>query len=284
MRADALARVRARVFRLALAVGVGVAVAHTPLLAQTSGASTAFASPRPITPVPWGKGEFLEYSLKIGFVEAGSGRMMVMGMDSVRGRQTWRLRFNISGGVSWLGVRVNDSYDSYLDTQTLNSLRFVQDLNEPGTKKQRIYEIYPERKIFQENGKPERASVENPLDDASFFFYLRTIPLEVGKTYEIPRYFDPDANPVTVQVLRRERINTDVGTFDAVVIRPIIKTSGLFADGGRAEIWLTDDERHLLLRMNVKLGAVPSLSLNLRKMQNVMPARSTNQNDTTKRP
>jgi hypothetical protein len=254
------------------------------LSAQTTGAAVAFAAPPNITPVPWGKGEYLEYSLKIGFIEAGSGRMQVVGLDTVRGRSVWRLRFNITGGVSWLGVRVNDSYDSYLDTETLNSLRFVQDLNEPGSKKVRIYDIFPEKQTYIEHGKPEAPSVADPLDDASLFFHLRTIPLEVGKKYEIPRYFDPKANPVTIQVLRKETISVGAGRFNAIVIRPIIKTSGLFADGGQAEIWLSDDDRHILLRMNVKLGSIASLSLNLRKMQNVMPPKASPSTDTTKRP
>ncbi len=278
MRDGALARVLA----LALLVGVGSFAARASVSAQSTGTPDASTTPQTMVAVPWGKGEFLEYNLKVGFFEAGSGRMMVMGIDTVRGRATWRLRFNITGGIP--GARINDSYDSYLDTQTLNSLRFVQDLSELSNKRLRIYDIFPDRKIFHEQGKEERASVDDPLDDASFFFFLRTIPLEVGKRYEFNRYFDPNANPVVIQVLRKERVSVPAGTFDAIVIRPIIKTSGLFAEGGRAEIWLSDDERHLLLRMNVKLGSIASLSLNLRKMQNVMPLRATNPTDTTKRP
>ena len=253
--------------------------APTALLAQGTTAARPVA---PMATVPWSKGEFLEYTLKVGFLEAGSGRMMVLGLDTLRGRTAWRLRFNITGGIP--GVRIDDSYDSFLDTQSLNSLRFVQDLNELGNAKLRIYDIFPDRKLFLEHGKGERPSVDAPLDDASFFFFLRTIPLDVGKRYEFNRYFDPNANPVVIQVLRKERVTVPAGTFDAIVIRPIIKTSGLFAEGGRAEIWLSDDERHLLLRMNVKLGSIASLSLALRKMQNVMPLRSTNPNDSTKRP
>jgi hypothetical protein len=272
----------ARALALALFVGAGLSAPVPRLAAQSVGAPTPAAAARTMVAVPWGKGEFLEYDLKVGIFAAGSGRMIVMGLDTVRGRTAWRLRFNITGGIP--GVRIDDSYDSYLDTQSLNSLRFVQDLNEVGKKRLRIYDIFPERKTFLEHGREERASVDDPLDDASFFFFLRTIPLEVGKRYEFNRYFDPDANPVVIQVLRRERVSVPSGTFDAIVIRPIIKTSGLFAEGGRAEIWLSDDERHLLLRMNVKLGSIASLSLNLRKMQNVAPARGMNQTDTTKRP
>ena len=46
-------------------------------------------------------------------------------------------------------------------------------------------------------------------------------------------------------------------------IRPIIKARGVFSEGGRAEVWLTDDSLRLMVQMktHMKLG---SLSLFLR--------------------
>jgi hypothetical protein len=37
------------------------------------------------------------------------------------------------------------------------------------------------------------------------------------------------------------------------VVRPIIKTGGIFAEGGEAEVYITDDERRVLVRLNSKL-------------------------------
>ena len=214
--------------------------------------------------VPWASGEYLEYSVKFGMLTAGSGRMQVIGTDTIRGRTAWRLRFNVSGGV-W-PIRVNDSYDSWLDVETLNSLRFVQDLDEVGKRTHRDYRIDPERAVFQQMGKEEKASVSDPLDDAAFFYFVRTIPLVVGESYDFHRYFDPKANPVTIRVLRKARVRVPAGSFDAIVIQPIIKTSGLFGEGGEAEIWLSDDHRRILLQMKTRLS-VGSLNLYLKKMR-----------------
>jgi len=219
--------------------------------------------------VPWATGEYLEYTLKFGPITAGTGRMMVVGNDTARGRPVWHLRFNISGGTFF--YKVNDSYDSFLDTETGNSLRFEQSLSEGNRDRNRVYDIFPDKKTFIERGKPERPSVESPLDDASFFYFLRTVPLEVGKRYEFNRYYNPDANPVVIEVLRKESgVSVPAGRFDTIVIRPIIKTSGIFSEGGRAEIWLSDDNRRLLVQMKTKLP-FGSLNLYLRKMQNVAP-------------
>lgn len=233
--------------------------------AQHAAAQNSVATSHPPARVPWAIGEFLEYTLKFGAISAGSGRMQVLPRDTTRGRQAWRFRFDFSGGISWLGLTVKDAFDSWLDVQTGYSLRFEQRLSELGKKRHRIYEIFPDRQKYKLNDEEERESVPDPLDDASFFFFIRTIPLEVGKSYDFNRYFDNRANPVTIRVLRRDTVTVAAGTFPAIVIQPMIKTSGIFSEGGHAEVWLSDDERRILLRMNTKLS-FGSLELSLRKI------------------
>jgi hypothetical protein len=64
------------------------------------------------------------------------------------------------------------------------------------------------------------------------------------------------------------------GTFDTIVIRPIIKTDGLFGEGGEAELYFTDDERRVLVRLESKVGRIGSLSLHLREFQEGRPLRT----------
>ena len=160
--------------------------------------------------------------------------------------------------------RVNDSFESWIDAETHNSLRFEQRISEPAYKRRRTYEIFPESTRYRLNDEPPQPSVADPLDDAAFFYFIRTIPLEVGKSYDFHRYFDPRANPVTIHVLRRERVTVPAGTFDAIVLQPMIKTNGIFSEGGHAELWLTDDDRRILVQMKSKL-TFGSLNLYLRK-------------------
>ena len=100
----------------------------------------------------------------------------------------------------------------------------------------------------------EEASVSQPLDDGSFLYFLRTIPLEVGQTYDFNRYFRPDRNPVRIKVLRKERVKVPAGTFDAIVVQPVIKTKGIFSENGHAEVWLSDDDRHIMLQLKSALS------------------------------
>ena len=234
-------------------VGVVTALAAGPLGAQTRAR------------VPWEAGESLEYTVKLAGLSSGTGIMQVVGIDTMRGRASWRLHFNIKGSTPFGLYHVNDSYDSWMDAGTLNSLRFEQNLFEGGKRRLRNYDIFPDRRIFHEEGKEERASSADPLDDASFFFFVRTLPLEVGQTYSFDKYFDPKANPVVIRVVRKDTIDVPAGRFPAIVLQPTIKTNGLFSKNGHAEIWLSDDEHRILLRMNTHFSII-SLGLELRKV------------------
>jgi uncharacterized protein DUF3108 len=223
-----------------------------------SGAISPAALPARAAAVPFAAGERLEYDVKFGFLHVGGGSMEVAGVDSIRGRPAWHTVFHVHGGT--LFFKVNDRLESWIDVHSFVSLRHWQELSEGRRERERRFEIVPERGIVLEDGKPEAPTVAAPLDDGAFLYFVRTIPLEVGQTYEFDRYFRPDRNPVTIRVLRRERIRVPAGEFDAIVLQPIIKTKGIFSEGGRAEVWLSDDANRIMLQMKSKL---PFGSLNL---------------------
>ncbi|MGH7665172.1 MAG: DUF3108 domain-containing protein [Gemmatimonadaceae bacterium] len=227
--------------------------------------------------VPFGVGERLEYDVKFGPIRVGSGSMEVEGIETVRGREAWHTRFRVKGGTFF--YKVDDVLESWIDTESFESLRFVQDFQEGGRTREKRYEIFPDRAMYIEIGQDERQpSVQNPLDDGSFLYFIRTVPLEVGETYSYNRYFKPDRNPVTVRVLRRERIEVPAGTFDAIVVQPIIKAKGIFSEDGQAQIWLSDDDKRIMLQMKSKLS-FGSLNLYLTSYR-PSPATATTTNGT----
>jgi hypothetical protein len=203
-------------------------------------------------PVPFSVGEQLVYDVKFGVLKVGSGRMEVMGMETIRGREAWHTSFTVKGGTFF--YKVNDKLESWVDTYTFASLRHVQDLQEGKRDRERRFEIYPDRLVYTENEGEEQPSVRDPLDDGSFLYFIRTVPLSVGQTYDFPRYFRPDRNPVRVRVLRKESVKVPAGRFDAIVIQPIIKSKGIFSENGKAEIWLSDDDRRIMLQMKSNLS------------------------------
>ncbi len=68
-----------------------------------------------------------------------------------------------------------------------------------------------------------------------------------------------------LRVVRRDTVKVPAGTFRTVVVRPTIKTSGLFGEGGEAELHFTDDEYHTLVLLRSKVRLIGSISLHLRR-------------------
>jgi hypothetical protein len=197
-------------------------------------------------------GERLTYDVRFGHLHVGHGTMLLAGIDTVRAHTAWRAIFTISGGTLFFKVR--DSTVSWFDTATLSSLRFVQHIREGRYHADRDYQIYPERATYARLDQPEVPSVREPLDDASFLYFLRTVTLDVGHSYQFDRYFQPEGNPIIIHVLRRERVTVPAGTFNAIVVQPQITTPGIFSKKGHAEVWLADDSTHMMLMLKSGLS------------------------------
>jgi hypothetical protein len=200
---------------------------------------------------PFTIGERLTYAVRVGPLGRGSAVAEIRRVDTVRGRRVYYTSFKINGSL--LFFKVDDLYESWFDPTSLVSVRYHQKIDQGSYERNRTYEIFPERGTYLETGKTELATVEQPLDDGAFLYFLRTIPLEVGKTYTFNRYFKPDRNPVTVTVVRRERIRVPAGEFDAVVLQPKIRAKGIFAENANAEVWLADDDGRLMLQMRTHM-------------------------------
>lgn len=236
---------------LALASGAG---AQTN--AQASPAAARYA------PVPFGVGERAQYKVVLGIVgDVGEGNLDVVDLDTVQGRPAYELRFRLKGGVPF--ARVDDDFHSWLDAQTLVSRRFKQDQKEVRYERKRFFEFYPEERRWRRLDANESGTLptDQPLDDVSFLYYIRTLPLEMGKTYTLNRYFKEDGNPVTVKVLRRQTITVPAGRFNTIVVQPIIKTKGLFSEGGRAEVYFTDDDRRILVALKSRVKILKTLDM-----------------------
>jgi hypothetical protein len=254
---ERFAAMRSIVALIALTGALSVASVSRP----ETPASVA-AEPDPIK-VPFKVGEKLTYSAKVNFLSAGSASMSVEGIETIRGQPTYHTIFNVKGRV--LFFHVDDHYESWFDTTTLVSLHHIQHIDETSYKIDKVYDFYPERRVYVRNGE-EKPSVEQPLDEGSFIYFMRSVPLEVGKTYSFDRYYQPEKNPVIIKVDRRERVKVPAGEFDAIVLKPIIKSKGLFGQNGKAEVWFSADSSRTLLKLKSKLP-IGTLYLELKQAE-----------------
>jgi hypothetical protein len=201
--------------------------------------------------VPFGIGERLDYQVKFGPLRVGKAHMLVEAIEPVAGHPTYHLYSVIEGSTPF--YKLVDKQESWLDVFVLASRRYVQDSKQGSYERYREYKFDLEGRVLVHPDGETDSIPAQALDDCSFVYFVRTVALEVGETYEWNRYYRFDRNPVILQVLRREEVKVPAGEFSTIVVRPIIKTGGLFSEGGKAEIYITDDERRVPVKLVTKL-------------------------------
>ena len=241
----------ALVLFVALVVFAARASAQSPVQAGIP-AVTAAPAGAPIAAVPFAVGEELVFKAKFGKIPAGSAKMRVAGIDTVRGRAAYHIVFTIDGGIPL--YRVHDRYESWIDRETLSSLRYYQQISDGPYHRNTKYEIFPDRAEFQKDSGALERSVSNPLDDGSFIYAVRAAGIHVGETRRDDRYFKPDRNPVVLTGIREDTVSVGAGTFPSIVVRPTIKANGIFSENGQAEVWFSSDERRLPVQLKTKFA------------------------------
>ncbi len=97
---------------------------------------------------PFGVGEKLTFDVRFGPLKVGTSTMEVREISHIRGRAAYKTYFRVQGGTFF--YKVDDVLQSWIDTETLSSLRFVQSLEEGSRQRERHFEIYPDRSVFVE--------------------------------------------------------------------------------------------------------------------------------------
>ena len=228
----------------------------TGKIVSASAPGTSGSHPAPA--VPFTVGERFSFGARYGIFSVGSAAMEVMGIDTVHGVETVHIRFRITGGALW--YHLDQTIESWVGRYDFRSRRYSSIQDERGHHRENRYEIYPDSGFYREVGRDTTfATVVEPLDDAAFLYWIRTVPLQVGKKCEYARYFRPDRNPVILEVLGRERVSVAGKKWQAIVVRPKIpRGRGIFAEKSETRIWLSDDAQRVVLAIqsNFSFGQV----------------------------
>lgn len=244
------ARPAIRAARLAVLAALAVMGAPSARAQGTPPAADSTGAPA-TRPVPFAVGEHMVYQAKYGFISVGTATMDVANIDTVRGTPTVHLIFHIIGSALFGAYKLDQRLESWVGREDFVSRRYVVDTDEKGKKWGHKYDIYPDSGFYRTDGfDTTHATVADPLDDAAFLYWIRTVPLQDGKRYEYRRYFRPENNPVIVEVVGHDRVSVAGKKWNAIVVRPAIPNGrGIFAEKADARIWLSDDSTRTLLAL-----------------------------------
>ncbi len=164
--------------------------------------------------------------------------------------------------AKWLSVfyRVDDYIEVLMEKgSNFTPLTYYLKLREGRHRKERkvTYDQVAEKVILKNIKKQEikEFDLKGELHDpVSALYRIRSIEVKEGKPIHVRVFDNGKTYELEVKVLRKETIRVPAGTFDTVVIKPMLKSEGIFLRKGDVYIWLTDDDRKIPVMMKSKIA------------------------------
>lgn len=208
-------------------------------------------------------GEKLTFSVQYGLISAGSATMSVSPQVRIReSRPTWEITTTArSSSVFSAFFEVNDRIISYMDTLQMHSVRFQKHLRE-GKYRKDLSIVFDQENHLAHINEDRTCEVDPHVQDIlSSLYYVRTLDLEVGQSVYVPNHDNGKNYPLEIIVHQRERITVDAGTFDTLVLEPVVLGESLFQQKGRMKVWVTDDDIKMPVLMKTKIivGAIAAV-------------------------
>lgn len=222
---------------------------------------------------PFRVGEEVIHELHYFKVAAGELRLKVGPFVEVNGRKSYTFTTELESSRMFSSFySVKDSATTYVDFMQFVPHVFTLTVKESGQIKDAkgLFDIknnkatYWEKKFTKKNGQEEQKKEWDisPFSQNvySAAYYMRLFKWEVGKEYSF-RVADAGENIVFKgKAIRKEKIDTEIGEMNAIVVKPEISVKGIFKPIGDIFFWLSDDERKYILRIesSIKIGTIVS--------------------------
>jgi len=150
----------------------------------------------------------------------------------------------------WI-YRVRDRYESYIDTTTMQPLRFVRNVDEGGYKINQLYDFNKATNVVKTE-KGEYAVPTCVQDVLSAIYYARNIDFgkyKVNDRIPFTMFLDYENFNLYIRYLGRETIKTKYGTFRTIKFKPLLVKGTIFEGGESMTVWVTDDANHIPVRI-----------------------------------
>jgi hypothetical protein len=208
---------------------------------------------RRIDNIAFGVGEWLQFDIGYGFINAGTATLEVQEVIDYEGRPAYQLVSTANSNKFFSSFYpVRDRVESIMDAIGLFSWKFDKQLREGKYRSRRQYSFDQVRHEVVYKG--DTIEVAPYVQDAlSALYFVRTQNLEVGKSIFVDNFTDGKNYPLEVVVHGREKVKTKAGVFDCLVVEPILRSSGIFQHEGKLTVYLTDDRLRLPVMMKSKV-------------------------------
>lgn len=209
------------------------------------------------------EGEKLTFDVKYGFVTAGIAEMAVQNTRKLAGRDVYHVTFRVNTVPAFDPFFiVRDRYETFLDVEGLFPWRFEQHIRE-GKYTKDFSAFFDQRRGFAKTSGGTFEIPPNVNDILSAFYITRTFDfsdMKPGDRFHLENFYNDKVYPLDVIYLGKERITVEAGTFDCIMVEPLVVEGGLFKNEGNIIVWLSDDELKIPVKVKTKviIGSIDS--------------------------
>jgi hypothetical protein len=210
---------------------------------------------RPVAaaPLPFAAGEQLVYEVTWLGIVAGKAEMVVEPPVAGERPPAYRLVTTATSNEFMSRIfPVDDRMESLVEVARFRTLSFRKRLREGVKVHDEEVTFDAVRNVAVSDGRevPTPPEVQDAL---SAFYWMRTLPLEPGKSLQVPVHSGGRSYTLQVDVIARERIRTPFGERVAFKVEPHHEQRGVFDQRGRLLVWIADDAGRLPLLMKTSL-------------------------------
>lgn len=212
-------------------------------------------------------GEELNYKIKYSIFNAAEATLKVEAGDKKLSNKVGL--HLVATGKTTSGLRllakVNNRYDSYIDTQTLLPEIYTENIREDNYRRDG-YVLFDREKNEAITNKKDTFDVsEKILDVISSFYYSRCLDIskfKKGDTYHLEYFLEGKSYPMEIEYLGIEKVKSDLGTFECHKFSPSLQPGRIFRKDSKMYLWITNDANRIPLKVQVEI-LVGSLYLEL---------------------
>jgi hypothetical protein len=251
----------------ALVLGLAMAVQ-----AQVRGSEAPGTEPS-VAAVPFGPGEKGRIPGDVRRPgQAGRGIVRGPGRGGCEGPAGIPHQLPAAGGV--LGMNVNDVQESWLDVGQALLAPVPQDLHQVRYERLRTLDFFPAEGCGAGRRRTSRARwprICRWTTSRSCTGRGRCRWRWAGRTSSSATSRTRATRSI-IRVLRRQTVTVPAGTFNTIVVKPLIRTSGLFSEGGEAEVYYHGRRRRMIVMVKTKFS-IANMTMQLESYRPVRSSR-----------
>ena len=166
---------------------------------------------------------------------------------------------NSNSSYDWI-FKVRDDYETYIDTATMQPLKFIRKIREGSYKRNEDIVFNKETNTAVTN-KGVFKVPDCVQDVVSAVFSARSIDFSkynVGDKIPFEMFLGNELYHLYIRYQGKERVKTRFGTFNAIKFKPLLIKGEMFKGGEKMTVWVSDDANHIPLRVQspIVVGSV----------------------------